>query len=117
VSRRTLLRAGGALLIVAGIMVVAQQQAPVGIVLQGLIRGTGTGLLGVGLVLTYRSSRIVNFAYGATGGFAAAVGISMFSGWGIPWFVAVFIALLVGVAVGVLVERLIIRRFAGSSRL
>jgi ABC-type branched-subunit amino acid transport system ATPase component/ABC-type branched-subunit amino acid transport system permease subunit len=114
---RRVLRIGGVVLIVAGIMVVAQQQAPLGIVLQGIIRGTGTGLLGVGLVLIYRSARIVNFAYGATGGFAAAVGISMFSGWGVPWFVAVAAACVVGILVGVIVERFVIRRFAGSSRL
>jgi ABC-type branched-subunit amino acid transport system ATPase component/ABC-type branched-subunit amino acid transport system permease subunit len=89
----------------------------VGIVLQGLIRGTGTGLLGVGLVLIYRSSRIVNFAYGSTGGFAAAVGISLYSGKNVPWFVAVVVALAVGALVGVTVERFVIRRFANSSRL
>jgi len=91
--------------------------APLGVMLQGAILGTGTGLLAVGLVLVYRSSRIVNFAYGAMGGFAAAVGIALYLGRGWPWPVAVLSAVVVGIATGVGVELLVIRRFRTASRL
>ena len=39
----------------------------------GLFTGLTYGLLAVGLVLVYRSSRFVNFAHGAIGVFGAAV--------------------------------------------
>lgn len=43
------------------------------VVLNGIFVGLVYGLLGVGLVTIYRSSRIVNFAYGETGMLAAFV--------------------------------------------
>ena len=45
--------------------------APSGIVLQGAIIGLGYGLLAVGLVLIYRTNRIINFAQGQVGVIAA----------------------------------------------
>nr|BFE70275.1 hypothetical protein GCM10020092_035760 [Actinoplanes digitatis] len=39
----------------------------------GLFTGLTYGLLAIGLVLVYRSSRFVNFAHGAIGVFGAAV--------------------------------------------
>ena len=52
---------------------------PLGIVLKGALFGSATGLLAVGLVLTYRTTRIINFAYGAMGslggGLAAALAV------------------------------------------
>jgi ABC-type branched-subunit amino acid transport system ATPase component/ABC-type branched-subunit amino acid transport system permease subunit len=91
--------------------------APGGVVLQGAMLGTGTGLLAVGLVLVYRSTRIVNFAYGAMGGFGAAVGFSLYLGHGWPWPLAVLVATLVGIATGVGIELIVIRRFRSASRL
>ena len=45
--------------------------------LKGALFGSATGLLAVGLVLTYRTTRIINFSYGAMGslggGLAAAL--------------------------------------------
>ncbi|MFN8041122.1 MAG: ATP-binding cassette domain-containing protein [Acidimicrobiales bacterium] len=105
-----------ALVIVA--MVVAPSRVPAGVVAQGVIFGGGTGLLAVGLVLTYRSHRIVNFAFGAMGGLAASVGVALFLGtWGLPWPVCVLLSLLLGGVIGVCVERIVIRRFAKASRL
>ena len=39
----------------------------------GAITGMTYGILAVGLVLVYRSNRIINFAHGEIGAFAAAV--------------------------------------------
>lgn len=116
-SRSRLAASVGAAFVVAVIAASATGIAPLGVVLQGAILGTGTGLLGVGLVLVYRSARIVNFAYGSMGGLAAAVGVSLYLGHDVPWPFAVLVAIAVGIGVGYLVERLIIRRFIGSSRL
>ncbi len=91
--------------------------APGGVILQGAMLGCGIGLLGVGLVLVYRSTRIINFAYGAMGGYAAAVGISLHLGRGWPWPACVAAAVATGVATGIGVEWIVIRRFRHSSRL
>ncbi|MGH9000359.1 MAG: ATP-binding cassette domain-containing protein, partial [Acidimicrobiia bacterium] len=90
---------------------------PGGVVLQGVVLGTGTGLLAVGLVLTYRATRAINFAYGAMGGVGATLGVGLYLGQGWPWPAAVAVAVAAGVVAGGLSERLVIRRFAGASRL
>jgi len=59
---------GGIVLALLIAMLATPGRLPFGIVLQGALYGTTTGLLGIGLVLTYRSDRIVNFSYGAMGG-------------------------------------------------
>jgi hypothetical protein len=40
---------------------------PWGVVAQGVIFGTSYALMAMGLILIYRTTRIVNFAYGAMG--------------------------------------------------
>jgi len=108
---------GSSAVAVLVILFVGQAYLPPGIILQGVIFGTGTGLLGVGLVLIYRSTRIVNFAYGAMGGLPATIAVSLYLGRNWPWFVVIAVAILAGVLIGVLVELLVIRRFTTSSRL
>jgi len=112
--------AGVVALAIAAVVVasqVAPDRVPFGVVLQGAILGTGTGLLAVGLVLTYRATRAINFAYGAIGGVGAALAVGLHLGHGLPWALAVPLAVAVGVAVGGAVERLVIRRFREAPRL
>ena len=54
----------------------------------GLFTGLTYGLLAVGLVLVYRSSRFVNFAHGSIGVFGAAVLGRLVVGAGLPYWVA-----------------------------
>jgi len=91
--------------------------APPGVIVLGLIFGSVTGLLAVGLVLVYRTTRVVNFAYGAMGGLPASIGVELYLAKGWPWPVAALTAVAAGVMAGVAVERLVIRRFANASRL
>ena len=76
-------------------------------VLVGLTSGAIYGLAGVGLVLTYKTSGIFNFAFGAVGT-VAAYGFYEFNVvHGMPWPVAALISVgLVGVLGGFLFERL-----------
>jgi hypothetical protein len=62
-----------------------QPGAPLGIVLRGAVFGVGNGLLAVGLVLTYRTTRIINFAYGAMGGVGGGLASALVLGKGWPW--------------------------------
>jgi branched-chain amino acid transport system permease protein len=91
--------------------------APVGIVAQGIVLGAANGLLAIGLILIYRTNRIVNFAYGSLGSVAGLLGVQLYlrSGWN--YFAAMSLAVVLGLALGGIVEFVVIRRFTRSSRL
>src|SRR2546423_6241010 len=83
----------------------------------GLITGMTYGILGVGLVLVYRSNRIINFAHGEIGAFAAAFfGIAV-TRWHVPYWAAFPVGLAVGGAVGAVAEVGVIRRLRRAPRL
>ncbi len=79
----------------------------------GLIQGSVYGLLGLGLVLLYKSNRIFNFAQAEFGGVAAFTWIFFDTGRGflpdLPTPVAVLIGILAAVGVALLTERLVVR--------
>ena len=71
-------------------------EIPQNIVIIGLIRGLTYALLGVGITLVYRSSRVINFAHGEMGALPALL-IPIFVlnlEW--PYAVALVLALLAG---------------------
>jgi ABC-type branched-subunit amino acid transport system ATPase component/ABC-type branched-subunit amino acid transport system permease subunit len=81
-----------------------------GAVALGAIIGMTYGITAVGLVLVYRSSRIINFAQGQIGAIGAAVaGVAVLE-WGLDFWVAFPIALLASAATGALAEVIIVRR-------
>ena len=90
---------------------------PNGIFLQGLVLGALNGLLAMGLVLVYRSNRIINFAQGSLGAFAATLAAWLVQVQGWPFYLAVVVGLLAAVVSSALVEVLIIRRFSKAPRL
>lgn len=91
--------------------------APYPVMLKGAILGAGTGLMAVGLVLIYRTTRIINFAYGSMGGFAASVAVALSQGTGVPWLLALPVGVALGAVIGAAVERVVIRRFIRAPRL
>ena len=92
-------------------------ELPQNVVILGLITGLTYALLGLGITLVYRTSRVINFAHGEMGALAALM-IPIFAlnlGW--PYAIALVIALLVAAAVGGLFEFLVIRPLRSASRL
>src|SRR5216683_6576278 len=73
---------------------------PVGIVLLGLVTGALTAMTALGLVLIYRSTRIVNFAQAEIGGVAATVAIALVASKGVNYFVAVSVGLVIALVSG-----------------
>jgi ABC-type branched-subunit amino acid transport system ATPase component/ABC-type branched-subunit amino acid transport system permease subunit len=116
-KHRAMSVAGGLVAALAIATLAVPHRVPFGVVLQGADYGAVTGLLALGLVLTYRSDRIVNFAYGAMGGVGGTTGVLLYLQHHWPYPVCIGIALLTGVAVGAATQILIIRRFARASRL
>ena len=88
-----------------------------GIVVIGAITGLAYGMLAMGLILVYRSSRIVNFAHGAIGAFSVSVLALLVLDWRWNFALAALVAVAAGGAVGAVWERLVIRRVANASRL
>ena len=81
----------------------------------GLATGAIYGLAGVGLVLTYRTSGVFNFAHGAIASAGAYLFYELHNKHGVPWPLAVLVGVfLLGPAMGLLLE-LIGRRLAGQS--
>ncbi|MDT7570135.1 MAG: hypothetical protein QOE05_309 [Actinomycetota bacterium] len=97
-------------LYVAGRTLIDGFSTPFPVVVLGLIIGMTYGVLGVGLVLIYRSNRIVNFAHGEIGSFAA----SLLGTWvvvdHVPYWVAFPFAIMMGAAASMLVEVMAVRR-------
>jgi branched-chain amino acid transport system permease protein len=79
----------------------------------GVVQGSVYGLLGLGLVLLYKSNGIFNFAQAEFGGVAAFTWIFFDTGrWFLPDLptpVAVFLGILAAVLVALLTERLVVR--------
>ena len=80
-------------------------------------QGTLYGLLAVGLILIYRTNKIINFAVAAIGAVPAVFAVLLVLTKGVPWIVAFPIALAGGVLFGVLTDVVIIRRFREAPRL
>jgi branched-chain amino acid transport system permease protein len=92
------------------------EKAPWGIVVSGMIIGTVTALLAIGLILIYRTNRFINFAYGSMGSFAGVIAIGLHLEQGLNFFLALAIGIVIGIATGGVVD-LVVRRFRTSSRL
>lgn len=84
------------------------------VVVNGLFTGLVYGLLAVGLVVVYRGSRIINFAYGETGMVGAFAFFTAWVEWGWPLLLAVAAGVLVAAAVGGLTEALLVRPLRGQ---
>ncbi len=85
--------------------------------LLGVLSGLTYGLLAVGLVLIYRSSRIINFAQGQMGAMAVAVMGLLTHSYGIPYYIALIPALAAGGAAGGITELAVVRRLRNAPRL
>jgi ABC-type branched-subunit amino acid transport system ATPase component/ABC-type branched-subunit amino acid transport system permease subunit len=96
---------------------VIKADTPFPAVLQGAIIGLTYGLLGVGLVLVYRTNRIINFAHGQIGAFAAAFfGVAAVK-WHVPYWISFVLALAVAAMTGAAAETGVVRRLRHAPRL
>ena len=92
-------------------------ETPLPVIALGTIIGLTYGLLAVGLVLVYRSNRIINFAHGETGAFAAAVFGLFTTKFHINYYLFLPVGLLVGAGAGAMAEVGVVRRLRNAPRL
>ena len=90
---------------------------PIEILTLGLVTGLTYGVLGLGLTLVYRSTRILNFAHGEIGALPAALIPILVLNADLPYWLVLPGALLLAAALGGATELLIIRRLANAPRL
>ena len=87
------------------------------LVFDGIVRGMIYGLLGIGIVLVFRASGVINFAQGQFGTIGASVMAVLYVNEGTPFWVTVPLAILIGAVVGGLTELLVVRRLFNQPRL
>src|SRR5437868_5049910 len=90
---------------------------PLEVVVIGLITGSVTALLAIGLILIYRANRFINFAYGAMGSFVGVIGVALYLEHHWSYWVVLPLVVIGGVINGAIIEFVVIRRFANSTRL
>jgi ABC-type branched-subunit amino acid transport system ATPase component/branched-subunit amino acid ABC-type transport system permease component len=93
------------------------RDAPIAVVVIGVVYGTVTALGAMALILTYRATRFVNFAYGAMGSLVGVLSIGLYREHGVPYWLALPIGVAGGVVLGALIDILVLRRFKDASRL
>ncbi|MBV9486452.1 MAG: branched-chain amino acid ABC transporter permease, partial [Frankiaceae bacterium] len=82
-------------------------------IIDGLAHGAAYGLLGLGLVLIYKSNRIFNFAQGEFAGVGALMTYMIYTGYSflpkLPFGLAAVAGLLAGILTALATERAVIR--------
>ena len=96
---------------------VIHASTPLPVILLGTTVGVTYGLLAVGLVLIYRTNRIINFAHGQMGAFAAAFFSLAAVRWHAPYWIAFVLALFVAAGSGAAAETGVVRRLRSAPRL
>ena len=92
-------------------------QLPIEVIVLGVIAGLTSSLLAMGLVLTYRSSRVINFAHGEMGALGGLLVPILVTNNHLGYWPAVAAALAASVAAGAFTELVVVRRLGRASRL
>lgn len=91
--------------------------APLGIVFLGAVIGSLIAFISIGIVLIYRTNRIINFAGADIGSVAAVLSVLLVAQRQINYFLAIGIGIAAAVLLGALIEVSVIRRFFKAPRL
>ena len=100
----------------AAIVLFVWLDAPRQIVFIGLVDGLSIGLLALGVVLIYRTSRVINFAVGSIGAFAATILAMTVVNYGWNFWFGLAAAIAAGAAFAAAVELTVVTRLFDSPR-
>ena len=78
----------------------------------GLSLGANYGLIALGFVVIFKSTRVLNFAQGGLVLLGAYFAVQFRNPWGLPFYLAAGLAIVCTAAVAMILERLVIRRMA-----
>jgi ABC-type branched-subunit amino acid transport system ATPase component/ABC-type branched-subunit amino acid transport system permease subunit len=86
------------------------------LVFNGAMNGMVFGLVAIGIVLIYRSTRVINFAVANLGMVGAGLFALLVAQYHVPFWLAAAVALVVGTLWGAIVELAVIRRLFTAPR-
>jgi branched-chain amino acid transport system permease protein len=86
-------------------------------IISGVTLGALYGVVGVGIVLTYRTNRIINFAAAAVGAVPAITAVLLSTADHVSYLLSMPIAIVGGLLCGALTEIVVLRRFKNTYRL
>jgi branched-chain amino acid transport system permease protein len=89
----------------------------IGVELFGVVIGCINGLVAIGLILVYRSNRIINFAQAEIGIFGAILFENLMRSARFPWPIALLCGVIASAVLAGLLEYTLVRRFAKAPRL
>ena len=96
---------------ITGVLGLFDGPAPTrGIWYAGLVRGLVTGLLAMGIVLIYRSTKVINFAVGNMGLPGASLFALLVINWGWPFWPALIASLVMGALIGMVIDLIVVWR-------
>jgi branched-chain amino acid transport system permease protein len=102
--------------VLLGTTLVLPRTTPAGIIVLGLVNGGLNALLAIGIILVYRTNRVINFAHGELGAFSGVL-VSQLVAKDVPYVVAAGCGLASGIVAGAVIELAVIRRFAHAPKL
>jgi branched-chain amino acid transport system permease protein len=85
------------------------------VLVEGLLIGGVYGLIALGFVLVFKSSQVMNMAYGWMICILCYILYQYMVPWGIPAVAAVALLMVAGAVIGILVERFAVRPLMGQS--
>jgi ABC-type branched-subunit amino acid transport system ATPase component/ABC-type branched-subunit amino acid transport system permease subunit len=97
-------------------MVLAADWITPQLVFGGVVNGLATSLVALGVVLTYRATRVINFAVGNMGLPAATLLVLLTTNYGLPFWPSLLLGVLVGAAFAAVVELVVVRRLFRAPR-
>jgi ABC-type branched-subunit amino acid transport system ATPase component/ABC-type branched-subunit amino acid transport system permease subunit len=86
------------------------------VVFSGAMRGLVLGVLAVGVILIYRSSKVINFALGELGALGAALLVRLVVNWHWNYELALLVTLAAGALLGAALELGVVRRLSRAPR-
>ena len=86
------------------------------LIFDGAVNGLVYGILAIGIVLVFRSSRVINFAAGNLGLPGAGLLALLALRWNVPFWIAVLAAIAVGVLFAAVMEVGVVRRLFTAPR-
>ena len=84
----------------------------------GIVSGSVYALASVGLVLTYKTSGVLNFGYGSIALFTSYIHWSLISGWHLPvWLSAVIVVGIIAPLIGAFLDTAVFRGIEGQPQI
>ncbi len=127
-GRGSSLRSVGAAVVIGGLVLAVTQLVlpgssgpsrgtPMAVLFNGLVQGSLSALTAIGIILIYRTSRIVNFAQAALGAVGAVAAYNTIIAHDWPYGAALAVGIVFSALVAIVVELVFIRRFFKAPRL